>query len=356
MFTQRTQRFFGLSAVLLAMTLLAALSRADVIETKDGARLVGHVARIDDGKVYMDTSFAGTIVVAQSQIVSLSTDHPVAVRLESGHRYDGSLATAGGVVQVATAAGTITTPISGIAASWKAGEPDPATVKPQYHWAYEASVNVTGSSGNHSQFGSAYGVTATLKREKDTLILFSNYNRQTSDGVQSANQLRAGADYSDNFSDRKSWYARDTAGFDRVKELSLYNTAAVGGGYDVIKDLHQTLTLRAGLAHRYEKYEDHVAPNVSAVGLDLELNHTLKLSNSLLTTHIAMVPAFKKFSNFIINQETDFDVPLAKSRWKVRLGFTNNYVSEPPPGIKKLDTTYFGSLVWDFDHIGFRRK
>lgn len=345
-----------LFSVALSLFVGAALGpaslRADVIETKNGTRLVGRVTGIKDGKVHVNTDFAGPIVVAQSKVVRITTDRPVAVRLVDGKRYDGRLVSAHGALQVATTTGLVETTVARIAASWKAGAPEPGTVPPHYHWTYEASVNITGKNGNHSQFGSAYGITATLKRKRDTLVLSSNYNRQTTDGVKSADQFRAGADYSDNFARGESWYARDTIGFDRVKELSLYNTAAIGGGYDVIKQPHQTLTLRAGLAHRYEKYEDNVAPSISALGLDLELNHVLKLSNSLLTTHISVVPAFEKFRNFIITQETDFDVPLAKSRWKVRLGFSDNYVSEPPPGIKKLDTTYYGSLVWDFDRLG----
>jgi Protein of unknown function, DUF481 len=345
---------FALLFLLVVAGLGAGGLRADVIETKDGTHLVGHVTKIADGKVYVATDFAGDIVVLQSHIVRLSTDKPVAVRLMSGRRYDGTLSTSQDVVQVATASGPVTTSVPEIAASWPAGQPDPQSIRPQYHWVYEASVNVTGKEGNHRQFGGAYGVRATLKRLKDTLILSSSYNRQTSDGAKSADQAKVGADYADNYSDRNSWYVRDTVGFDRVKDLTLYNTAAVGAGYDLVKQVHQTLTVRAGLAHRYEQYADHTAPQVSALGLDLEVNHTLQFSGSLLTTKVAVVPEFDRFSDIILTQETDYDIPLTKSNWKVRLGFANNFVSNPPAGIKQLDTTYFGSLVWDFERFNLR--
>jgi len=345
------------SPLLVFLLLLAAGAgagglRADVIDTTDGAHLVGTVTKIADGQVFLDTSFAGTIVVRQAKIVRLTTDKPVAVRLMSGRRYDGAITiSAQGSEQVAAATGPVTTTIPEIAASWPAGEPDPQSIRPRYHWTYEASADFTGKSGNHRQFGAAYGVSATLKRLKDTLALSSNYNRQTTDGVKSADQFKAGADYADNYADRNSWYVRDTLGFDRVRDLIFYNTAATGVGYDFIKEVHQTLTARIGLAHRYELYHDHTAPDVKALGLDLELNHSLQVADSLLTTKLAVDPSFARFRDILLTEETDYDIPLAKSAWKLRLGVTNNFVSRPPPGIRKLDTVYLASLVWDFQQI-----
>jgi hypothetical protein len=329
--------------------------RADVVETKEGARLVGRVTRIADGKVYLDTDYAGVIVVLQARIVRIATDGPVAVRLVSGRRYEGRLAPTGQAVQIVTAAGPVNAEVAEIAATWAAGAPDPQTVRPRYHWSYQASVNVTGKSGNHDQLGSAYAVTATLKRLRDTLILASAYNRQSSDGVKSADQFKVGADYTDNYADRNSWYARDEGGFDHIKSLDLYNTTAVGVGYDVVKRVHQTLTFRAGLAYRYERYDLSTTPDVSAGALDLGFKHTVQFSSSLLTTTLSVVPAFADFNNVIITHETDYDIPLAKSAWKLRLGLSDNYVSRPPPGIQKLDTTWFGSLVWNFEAIKIGR-
>lgn len=324
---------------------VAGVLRADVIETKDGTHLVGHITKIADGKVYIDTEFAGPIAVIQTHIVRLETDGPVAVRLLNGQRYDGRLSGTNGTEQVVLAAGPVTANIPEIAASWEAGAPDPALVKPHYHWKLEAGVDVTGKSGTHNQLGTAYGVTATLARLKDTLVLTTNYNRQITDGLKSADQFKAGADYTDNYSDRNSWYARDEGGFDRIKDLSEYDTAAVGLGYDFVKRIRQTLTARVGVAYRYEDYSSPDTPNIHSSALDLGLNHTVRFDNSLLTTRLAIVPAFNDFANVRITHETDYDIPLANSAWKVRLGFSNDYSSKPGDDVKKFDTTYFGRLI-----------
>lgn len=68
----------------LALILCVKPSFADVVETKSGARIVGKVVAIDGGTVSVDTNFAGTIAVKQSEVTAITTDAPVAVRLASG--------------------------------------------------------------------------------------------------------------------------------------------------------------------------------------------------------------------------------------------------------------------------------
>ena len=60
--------------------------RADVIETKNGARIVGKVLKIDAGSVVVDTDYAGKIAIKQSEVTAITTDAPISVRLASGTR------------------------------------------------------------------------------------------------------------------------------------------------------------------------------------------------------------------------------------------------------------------------------
>lgn len=204
---------------------------------------------------------------------------------------------------------------------------------------------MTGKNGNHSQLGTAYGLRATLTRLKEALILSTSYNRQVSDGLKSADQFKAGADYSSNYADKNSWYARDEGGFDHIKNLRLYNLAATGQGYDFIKQIRQTLTGRVGVAYRYEDYQHATIEDVNSICLDLGLNYTRQFDRSLLTTRLTFVPTLENLANISITHETDFDIPLSRSAWKLRLGLSNDYNSKPPPGIERLDTTYFGRLI-----------
>ena len=212
-------------------------------------------------------------------------------------------------------------------------------------WGYEASVDVAGKSGNKSQLGTAAALRATLAGVSDMLVFYSAYDRQLSDGKKSADQFKAGADYSSNFSSRTSWYARDEGGFDRIKDIQFYNVAAVGFGYDFIKEPKQTLTGRAGVSFRNENYKNPLTPDVNAAGLDFGLNHRLQLDDALLVNRLTWVPSFNDFANYRFTHESFYEMPLANPAWKLRLGVNNDYNSKPGKGVVKLDTGYFTRLV-----------
>jgi hypothetical protein len=333
--------------LLCLLSLGTARLLADTIDIKNGARIVGKITKIDGGSVVVSTDFAGTITIKQSEVVSLSTDAPVAIRLASGTRFDGKLtAGSGGVVSIAGIDGTVSTTVDKVAASWAAGGVDPLVKR---DWSYEASVDVSGKTGNREQIGTAGEVRATLKTLQDMLQFYSAYNRQVSDGAKSADQFKAGVDYQNNFKGRYSWYVRDEGGFDRVKDIELYNIAAAGMGFDIIKEPKRTMTGRFGLSFRYEGYRDPLTPDVKSAGLDIGLNNDLEFGDSRLVTRIAYVPTFEDFANYRLTHESYYQIPLASPAWKLRIGVSNDYNSQPPRGVEKLDTAYFTRLVLNWE-------
>lgn len=337
----RTLPFRPLNVLALAL-LLASPAFADTIDTRDGSRLVGKITATDAGAITIETAAAGKISVKQSEVTAITTDQPIAVRLANGTRMDGRLSSTAGGVQIAATEGTISTTVGEISATWGAGKPDPLYAR---HWAYEAGVDVAGKTGNSEQLGTAADFRAVLKSAQDTLQFYAGYNRQITDGKKAADQFKAGVDYQNNFAGRNAWYMRDEGGFDRVKDIDLYNIAAAGYGFDVIKEPRRTLTGRLGLAFRYEGYGNPATEDVKSLGLDVGLNSDIEFANSKLVSRINYVPAFENFNNYRIIHESYYQLPLAHPAWKLRIGVANDYNSQPPPGIARLDTAYFTRLV-----------
>lgn len=330
----------------LAALALATLASADVVETKNGAKIVGKVVAISTGAVAVDTDYAGALTIKQSEVVSISTDQPISVRLASGTRIEGRVTGTGdGAIQVVGADGTITTTVSKVAATWTAGAKDPDIAVLERHWSYEAAMDVSGKSGNKQQLGTAASVRAVLKTAQDTLQFYSAYDRQVVDGTKSADQFKAGVDYQNNFAGKTSWYARDEGGFDRVKDIQLYNVAAFGLGYDIVKKVNHIFTARAGLSYRYEGYRNPTTTDVNSAGLDFGLAHEYTFQNSKLVNRLSVVPSFNDFANFRLNHESFYEIPLVAPFWSLRLGLSNDYNSKPGRGVDKLDTMYFSRLV-----------
>jgi len=344
-----TSRLLKTVLVTTAFSVLPSLLLADVVEIKNGAHLVGKVTEIDGSTVYLSTDYAGDLKIKQSDVTSITTDSPLNVRLTSGTVLKGTLGnSSSGGLQINGADGTLSTSVAKVAATWAADGTDPAITALQRHWTYEVAVDVAGKSGNSSSLGTQLSAQAELKTPSDDLKFYTGYNRQVSDGAKSADQFKAGVDYSNNFSGRYSWYVRDEAGFDRIKSISLYEIAGAGIGYDLIKEPKHTLTVRAGLSYQYDAYKDTGLDNVNSAGLDLGLEHTYDTKNWSLVNKLTIDPLFSEFSNYRIMHDSYFEIPMADPAWKLRLGVSNDYTSVPVPGTKKLDTTYFTRLVLDW--------
>jgi hypothetical protein len=327
----------------LALALVASnLLLADTVETRDGNRFVGKVTSINAGVVTLDTVAAGTISIKQAEVISIETGAPVSVRLQSGTRFDGTVSTQNGVVQVSGQDGSLTTTIPKLEQSWPVGGSDPAAS----HWAYEATVDINGTSGNKTALETEGGFSAKRISPEDELDFYASYNRQVTEGEVSADQLKGGIDYSDNITPATTWFVRDEAGFDRVMDIQFYETAAAGIGEALFKNDFDVLTARAGIAYRYDGYEPSSGtPNVNSAAADFELNHDLKTASWELVDKLVFLPAFSNFSNVMATQDSFFQVPLKNTAWKLRLGLSNSYDSQPPLGFKRLDTTYYSRLI-----------
>jgi putative salt-induced outer membrane protein YdiY len=345
---QKPSQAFLLGATLLALIVNSA--SADVVETKSGARLTGTVVKIDGSAITLNTDYAGDITIKQSEVVSVQTDAPQVVRLAGGTVMAGTITTTpDGKVAIAGDDGTITTTVDKVAATWAVGDKDPAIVALEPKWSYEAAADITGKTGNSEQLGTSVSARAKRTGVSDVLQFYTAYNRQKTDGEVSTDQFKAGIDYANNFSGRKSWYVRDEAGFDRVKDIDFYNVAAVGLGYDFIKRDKQILTGRAGVGHRYEAYGDPATEDVNSAGLDFGLHHEYQFNDSKLVNDLTYTPAFDDFGNYRAFHESYFEVPLLAPRWKLRMGVSNDYTSQPGAGVEKLDTTYFTRFVLSWE-------
>jgi hypothetical protein len=323
---------------------LAPLS-ADVVETKDGDRLVGKITRIDAGIVYISTRSLGDLEVKQSEVTGIATDEPVAVRLSDNARADGVLSTVGGVLVITGQNGATTATVETVAASWAEDPIHPDIPAPERHWQYEATVDLNGTAGNQAQLGTSFGCSAKLTTPADVLFLYSVYNREVTDKAVSADQFTAGIDYSGDFAGRWSWFLRDEGGFDRVMGIKFYDTAAAGRGYELVKNTHDELTVRLGLSYRYDSYEEPGTPEVHWPAMDFEVSHALKFSDWELDNKIAAVPVLNNFKNVNVTQDSFYQVPLSDPIWKLRMGVSNIYEGQPPMGIKKVDTTYYTRLL-----------
>ncbi len=334
----------------MALALALAARAADRLELTDGSIVYGKIISAEAGFFKVDTTFAATIVIAQDKVKSFTTDEAVNVQLATGSTALGRVQSADAGIVVAAPAGQLAAPTAQVTALWRAGAESPdvrklkdAAEKAARRWAYEASLAINGRTGGSEKFAGALGFKATLESAQDKLIFMLQAEKAEDNGVETANRQFASADYSAFFSDKNVWYARTSIEKDEIKALDLRSTTAFGIGRKLIKKKIQDLELRAGLSYVYETYAN--GTKFDSPGLDLALIHSYEFKNGKLANSLSYTPSFEDFGNYRVHHETTYEMPITASLWKLKMGVTNDYISMPQPGIDRLDTLYFTSLI-----------
>lgn len=218
-----------------------------------------------------------------------------------------------------------------------------AAEKAARKWAYEASVAIAGRTGASEKFGAAFGFKATLASAQDKLIFAAAAERADDNGVKTADRQFGSVDYSSFYSADNGWYVRTSLEKDKIKSLDLRSSSGFGFSHKLIKKERQDLEFRAGLGYLSEIYSNNT--KFSSLGLDIAFLHSYTFRNSKLTNVLSFNPAFRDFGNYRLRHESALELPLTASLWKLKLGVASDYQSIPPAGVVRLDTTYFTSLI-----------
>ena len=335
-------------ALALGLTLVARA--ADRVELTDGSVVLGKLLSAEDGKLKLKTDFAGTIEIAQDKVRNFSTDEAVNVQLASGSAALGKVQAADAGIVVAAPAGQLAASTKQVVAIWAANADSPevrklkeAADKAARHWAYEASLAINGRTGGSEKFAGALGFKATLESAQDKLIFGLQAEKAQDNGVETANRQFASVDYSSFIAGKDLWYVRSSIEKDAIKQLDLRSTTAFGIGHKLIKKDQQDLEVRAGLSYIYESYSN--GTKFDSPGLDIVLIHSYQFKNGKLNNLLSYTPTFKDFSNYRLHHASSYEMPITASLWKLKTGITNDYTSIPQPGVDRLDTLYFTSLI-----------
>jgi len=335
--------------LLLIFVAFAPLARADILYTNNGAQIVGQITGVKNGRLEVATTYAGTISVLQTTVTGISTQRPLALQLADGTQVEGTVSSgiASGSVLIVTPERTLTARVIDLRGLWEstANRSTPTGVARAPTWSFELSANVNGRSGLKDQLGATVGARASRISAQDTFTARLNIDRQSTSGVRSADQLKAGVDYQRNLAARSIWYVRDEGGYDHVRDLRLYDIAAGGFGYDLVKRPTVRVTARAGLSYRYEDFSNPATRDLAALGGDFGLANVMQLHGNSLVNRVTYVQAFDQARTYRLTHESYFELPTSINRLRMRLGLTNDYNSQVGVGIEKFDTTYFAQVL-----------
>lgn len=344
--------------VLSLGTLVVHTAFADTVLITDGSRIVGTIEQLADGKLVIATEFAGRLEIDSSKIEAFTAEQKVNLNLASGDRLVGTVElptdTESPIVQ--TAMGPIDVAVQDITAVWPEGREDPqiAAVRAEAKKAQEAmkpkwsatlEAGAVRTEGNTDTLDARGRFDLRRKTQEDLLKFYLAAEYAEKDKKRDRNEYKGGILYENLLNERWNWYTRLELEFDEFEDLDLRATAAAGAGYYWLKKPDHELQTRVGAGYRHESY-DTGETNDDAV-VDLGLDYRLDITPWAQFTHSTVwAPNIEELSDYRLTLDTALALPLANSDvWKLKLGMTNEYNSDPQPGFDRLDNTYYANIV-----------
>ncbi|MGI5925139.1 MAG: DUF481 domain-containing protein [Lentisphaerae bacterium] len=344
------KKFFA-GLVILALAMQGA--RADQIVLKNGSVIKGSKLQVHGGKVKITTDFAGELSIDRAHVATMTSDQPVMVNTADGKKTSAVITPAGdGKASITSELGQIQLPMSDVVAIWPVGAADPTIPPPPAAraWAYEAGLNIAGKTGNTEKFGIGANLKGTLTGPSDKLLLYLKGRYARENSVENEQEIIVGADYEHRIKASKhSWYTRTELEHDEINNIDFYFTGVAGYGYYIADKKDFTIRLRTGLSYQYKTYDDDQDDD-SSLGLDFGYHHNIKLQDwGRLTTDITYTPTFDSIHDYRIFHESALSIPIGNTKnWFIRLGISNDYNSRVSDDVDRLDTTYFGQLVYSW--------
>ena len=312
---------------------------ADKIEFGDGNVLYGTVTSLADGILVFSNNFSKEVKIPVADIHSLTTDHPVNIKLTNDSILTGPLVTMpdGAIGVKLDLIGTA------IAIEWDQVK---TINEPPGQWTGNLAIGGTLQTGNTER--SSFSLHGETKREweHDRFALRILYNyAEVDSSITSRNtygSIKFDHFFTENFYNLLSVELLK----DEFKNVKLRAIISLGAGYRVWNDAIKTLDLEAGVAYFSEDLE--VGRDDQFISGRIAGNFSYKvLANLLFKDHALYYPSFDDFKEYTARNEASLSSVLGLG-WTFKLSHIIDYDSAPALGIEKTDQQWIFALQYDF--------
>ncbi|MDA0206607.1 MAG: DUF481 domain-containing protein [Acidobacteria bacterium] len=319
--------------LLILLALTAAYADTVVVDTGD--RLNGEIEKLEDGKLSLQTSYAGTIRIDWEEVVEIQSDASYQVETESGLRLRGAMRLQGAYVVVGgddpdnapsnEAAATLVTSIVRL----ENDEP------PGFWETMEGSVGVgyNFTRGNSDQTQASLAARGSYRHDGYTLrgdlnSIFANIDDSERQSRHALNTRF------DRYLSPKS-FAFAVAAFERNDRQQLDLRSRLGGGFGwkVIKERDRTFDLLGGFTLTNEQFRaeegDFLPRKSTGEGLLGFEWRSSRFWGIELSTRITAHPNLVQTGRYRIEYDSGAQIPLiAGFNWNVSL--FDRYDNRPP--------------------------
>lgn len=339
-------RLASFFAAILAMTVIINETFADTIVLVNQDRISGKLVTMEEGKLTIETSYAGEITLEWSEVARIIADEPVQVLLSDKTSLRGNLQEAApGKMKLKM--GKIVETVSFDLAEVQAINPkseDEPTVK----FSGRLNVGLSKSSGNTETESHHVDGEIVARTKKNRYTAGIEYNREESDDQLSEEEYLGYAKY-DHFL-TEQWYTYVNTLFEKneFKDLNLRSTIGAGLGYQFYESEFTNLSLEAGLGYVNEDFvtaeDEDSAAGRWAVNFD---RYIYEKDIQFFHFHEGY-QSLQESDDLFIRSHTGLRFPLSPA-FQATLQYDYDWDNTPAPGEEKDDSRYLFTLGYTFD-------
>jgi putative salt-induced outer membrane protein YdiY len=335
-------------SILLLCTLTFALS-ADQLVLKNGDRVTGSIVKKDDKSITIRSDLFGVISAPWDQVESITADKPVTVVLKEGGSVQGTVATSGGKLEVATPAGRVEATPADVQALRNADEQknyerllNPSLLQ---LWTASTTLGLAGTAGNAKTTTFTTGFNAARITRTDKIALsFSTIEASAlvnGRSDETAAAVRGGIAYDHNVTSRLFLTGFNNYEYDRFQNLDLRSVFGGGFGVHAVKNPRLRLELVGGGDYDHESFF-----TLSRKAGEFFWGND---SNFVISRTMALVQSYRMFNNlsntgeYRVNGDVGISTKLTKwLSWNISA--SDRYLSNPVAGRKRNDFLYTAGL------------
>ncbi|HEX8818068.1 MAG TPA: DUF481 domain-containing protein [Terriglobales bacterium] len=351
--------------------LCAGTTFADQIVLKNGDRLTGTITKSDDQTLLIKTEFAGDVTVQWPAVQQVTSTQPLHVAEKSGATVAGTVTTTADNLVVTPASAAPVTVAKADVTALRNDQEQVIFEKGEHPtlmqgWNGGATVGFGLTGGNSATDSLSLAFTADRPTKTDDIKMYatsvySRNNAPDANPVVTANSIQAGARYSHNITARLFGFGATNFQSDALQYLNLRTILTGGLGVHVIKTDKTIFDFLAGPGWTHESYTGfynataippgQVAPvsdSFAIMSVGEEFSRKMRLG-TLITEKFYYLPNISHTgqyqTNFAIGSVTKI------SKWfGWQNGFSDIYVTNPPPTTQKNDLVFTTGLNIAFSH------
>jgi YD repeat-containing protein len=350
--------------LLIMMILLCPALFADQISLKNGDRMTGTIVKSDAKTLVLKTEAAGDVTFQWAAIDSITSEKSLHVGLAGGQMVVGPVATKDGQILVTTAtAGVVTAAkdsVQVIRSDSEEAAYDAAMERLQHphlgdFWSGTLDTGLSLTRGNSATVSYNLAGRAVRQTDRDKITVYSSavYGKTetTTPSQVIAHQITGGVRADINVSSRWFVFAATDFNSNALQNLNLQNVIDGGFGGHVIKTKNAQFDVFAGAGYNQEFFGAYTLPNptplppttlfpaVTQRNAEANVGETFSAKlggRSTFNETFNYFPNLTGPSGFRYTFNTVLSTAI--SRWLGwQFSLNDNYLSNPPTGIKKND-------------------